>query len=146
MSTLQNLISRKVVVFWFIPCCQTVDLDQTEKRNTAISQMRLRSVFKMRTSILNTVTTEQMGYGIISFFVYIKSTNQYFLVSNAGLNAQKFRLSKWSCTIRRLSPKSSYTNEIILYKSSIKKQILIKAVILHLQNYTKRISTKGKLW
>jgi hypothetical protein len=26
-------------------------------------------VFKMRMSILNTATTEQMGYGIISFFV-----------------------------------------------------------------------------
>ena len=39
-----------------------------EKRNTTISQMRLRSVFKMRMSILNTATTEQMGYGIISFF------------------------------------------------------------------------------
>nr|WP_300653709.1 hypothetical protein [uncultured Anaerobutyricum sp.] len=38
--------------------------------------MRLRSVFKMRTSILNTATTEQLGYGILSFFVYIKSTNQ----------------------------------------------------------------------
>ena len=37
-----------------------------EKNNT--SQMRLRSVFKMRMSILNTATTEQMGYGIISFF------------------------------------------------------------------------------
>ncbi|SOB72539.1 Hypothetical protein EHLA_1836 [Anaerobutyricum hallii] len=32
----------------------------------------------MRMSILNTATTEQMGYGIISFFVYIKSTNQDF--------------------------------------------------------------------
>nr|WP_300652913.1 hypothetical protein [uncultured Anaerobutyricum sp.] len=31
--------------------------------------MRLRSVFKMRISILSTATTEQMGYGIISFFV-----------------------------------------------------------------------------
>ena len=31
--------------------------------------MWLRSVFKMRASILNTATTEQMGYGIISFFV-----------------------------------------------------------------------------
>ena len=41
----------------------------TEKRNNAISQMRLRSGFKMRISILNTATTEQMGYGIISFFV-----------------------------------------------------------------------------
>ncbi len=30
----------------------------------------------MRTSILNTATTEQMGYGIISFFVCFKSTNQ----------------------------------------------------------------------
>ena len=30
--------------------------------------MRLRSGFKMRISILNPATTEQMGYGIISFF------------------------------------------------------------------------------
>ena len=42
---------------------------QSEKRNNALSQMRIRSVFKMRISILNTATTEQMGYGIISFFV-----------------------------------------------------------------------------
>ena len=34
------------------------------------------AVFKMRMSILNTATTEQMGYGILSFFVYTKSTNQ----------------------------------------------------------------------
>nr|WP_300651959.1 hypothetical protein [uncultured Anaerobutyricum sp.] len=39
--------------------------------------MRLRSVFKMRTSILNTATTEQMGYGMVSFFVYTKSINYY---------------------------------------------------------------------
>ena len=32
----------------------------------------------MRMSILNTATTEQVGYGIISFFVYMKSTNQDF--------------------------------------------------------------------
>ena len=31
--------------------------------------MRLGSVFKMRMNILNTATTEQMGYGMISFFV-----------------------------------------------------------------------------
>ena len=30
--------------------------------------MRLGSVFKMRMNILNTATTEQMGYGILSFF------------------------------------------------------------------------------
>ena len=48
----------------------------TEKRNNTISQMRLRSVFKMRTSILNTATTEQMGYGIISFFVCFPLMNQ----------------------------------------------------------------------
>ena len=30
--------------------------------------MRLGSVFKMRMSILNTATTEQMGYGMVSFF------------------------------------------------------------------------------
>ena len=38
--------------------------------------MRLRSVFKMRTSILNTATTEQMEYGIISFFVCFPLMNQ----------------------------------------------------------------------
>ena len=58
------------------PFSPTVDLVQSEKRNTALSQMRLRSVFKMRTSILNTATTEQMGQGSFSFFVYTKSTNQ----------------------------------------------------------------------
>ena len=36
--------------------------------------MRLGSVFKMLIRILNTATTEQMGYGIVSFFVYTKST------------------------------------------------------------------------
>ena len=41
--------------------------------------MRLGSVCKMRTSILNTATTEQMGYIIFSFFVYTKSTNQDLL-------------------------------------------------------------------
>ena len=38
--------------------------------------MRLRSVFKMRMSILNTATTEQMGYGSISFFVCFPLMNQ----------------------------------------------------------------------
>ena len=51
------------------------NLEQSEKRKKTISQMRLRSVFKMQISILNTATTEQMGYGIISFFIYPKSTN-----------------------------------------------------------------------
>ncbi len=36
-------------------------LELSEKRKTTLSQMRLRSVFKMRMSILNTATTEQMG-------------------------------------------------------------------------------------
>ena len=51
-------------------CIHSFWSQNTEKRNTTISQMRLRSVFKMRISILNTATTEQMGYGSISFFVY----------------------------------------------------------------------------
>ena len=50
-------------------CIHSFWSQNTEKRNNIISQMRLRSVFKMRTSILNTATTEQMGYGSISFFV-----------------------------------------------------------------------------
>ena len=52
-----------------LDCIHSFWSQHTEKRNTTISQMRLRSVFKIRTSILNTATTEQMGYGIISFFV-----------------------------------------------------------------------------
>ena len=48
----------------------------TEKRNNTISQMRLRSVSKMRISILSTATTEQMGYGNISFFVCFPLINQ----------------------------------------------------------------------
>ena len=51
------------------------NLEQSEKRKKTISQMRLWSVFKMRTSILNTATTEQMGYRVFPFFVYTKSTN-----------------------------------------------------------------------
>ena len=52
----------------------------TEKRNNPISQMRLRSVFKMQISILNTATTEQMGYGSISFFVcfLLNELNSYY--------------------------------------------------------------------
>ena len=50
-------------------CIHSFWSQNTEKRNNTISQMRLRSVFKMRMSILNTATTEQMGYGSISFFV-----------------------------------------------------------------------------
>ena len=48
--------------------------------------MRLRSVFKMRTSILNTATTEQMGYGIFSFFWLSKST----ICENGELNTNLF--------------------------------------------------------
>ena len=38
--------------------------------------MRLRSGFKMRMSILSTATTEQMGYGMVSFFVCFLQTNE----------------------------------------------------------------------
>ena len=57
-------------------CIRSFWSQNTGKRNNTISQMRLRSVFKMRTSILNTATTEQMGYGIISFFVCFPLMNQ----------------------------------------------------------------------
>ena len=62
-----------ILSFWY---------QNTEKRNNALSQMRLRSVFKMRMSILNTATTEQIGYSILSFFVYTKSTNQVLKFSS----------------------------------------------------------------
>ena len=49
----------------------------------------------MRTSILNTATTEQMGYIIFSFFVYIKSTNQifflYFLKNRVRIKSYMFK-------------------------------------------------------
>ena len=61
------------------PFSPIVDFDSQKKKNT-ISQMRLRSVFKMRTSILNTATTEQMGYGIFSFFVSLIYQIKYFCV------------------------------------------------------------------
>ena len=67
---------EQAVVFWFLPhlppkdyCIHSFWCQNTEKRNNTISQMRLRSVLKMRISILNTATTEHLGYGIISFFV-----------------------------------------------------------------------------
>ncbi|MBP0058914.1 hypothetical protein JYQ77_01375, partial [Anaerobutyricum soehngenii] len=62
-------------------CIHSFWSQNTEKRNNTISQMRLRSVFKMRMSILNTATTEQMGYGIISFFVcfLLNESNSNFL-------------------------------------------------------------------
>ena len=70
------LLSPKAISF--IPCGAKTQ----KKRNNALSQMRLRSVFKMRMSILNTATTEQIGYSILSFFVYTKSTNQVLKFSS----------------------------------------------------------------
>ena len=59
-----------------LDCIHSFWSQHTEKRNTTISQMRLRSVFKIRTSILNTATTEHLGYGSISFFVCFPLMNQ----------------------------------------------------------------------
>ena len=79
----QNKPQPSVTFPIFLPkyyCIHSFWSQNTEKRNNTISQMRLRSVFKMRASILNTATTEQMGYGIISFFVYFSpnESNSYF--------------------------------------------------------------------
>ena len=82
-STPQTLTPQESTTFWRFPTLTNCGFRQPEKRNTAISQMRLRSVFKMRISILNAATTEQMGYGSISFFVCTKSTNLYF---SGGIN------------------------------------------------------------
>ena len=73
-------LKREKIIFWPLPlippkdyCIHSFWSQNTEKRNNTISQMRLRSVYKMRMSILNTATTDQMGYGIISFFVCFSS-------------------------------------------------------------------------
>ena len=57
-----------------------------KKEKNDISQMRLRSVFKMQTSILSTATTEHLGYVIFSFFVcfffrLFSFTNKNYLFS-----------------------------------------------------------------
>ena len=76
-------LKREKIIFWPLPlippkdyCIHSFWSQNTEKRNNTISQMRLRSAYKMRTSILYTATTEQMGYGIISFFVCFPLMNQ----------------------------------------------------------------------
>ena len=53
--------------------------------------MRLGSVVKMRMSILTTATTEQMGYGSFSFFVYTKSI--YESLCNLNMIVDIFTLS-----------------------------------------------------
>ena len=80
-------LKREKIIFWPLPlippkdyCIHSFWSQNTEKRNNTISQMRLRSVFKMRISILNTATTEQVGYGIISFFVCF-SLNEFQILS-----------------------------------------------------------------
>ena len=77
-------------------CIHSFRSQNTEKRNTIISQMRLRSVFKMRVSILNTATTEQMGYDSISFFVCfpLNESNSYpciFSIRRAVSSVSFFR-------------------------------------------------------
>ncbi|MFR9000366.1 MAG: hypothetical protein ACLVIY_08130 [Anaerobutyricum soehngenii] len=46
-----------------------MDLDSQKKETIPYPICSVVAAFKMRTSILNTATTEQMGYGIVSFFV-----------------------------------------------------------------------------
>ena len=51
------------------PHSRQLYIENSQKKETNnTSQMRLGSVFKMRTSILNTATTEQMGCIIFFFF------------------------------------------------------------------------------
>ena len=68
VSIFYTLIPWKAIFFWYIPRCPTVDLDSQKKEKNNTSQMRLGSVFKMRMSILNTATTEQMRCIIFFFF------------------------------------------------------------------------------
>ena len=92
-------LKREKIIFWMIYllskqqssdfspfssknyCVHSFWSQNTEKRNTALSQMWLGSVFKMRMSILNTATTEQMGQGSISFFDCFPLMNQIVITS-----------------------------------------------------------------
>ena len=54
------------------PHSRQLQIENSQKKETNnTSQMRLGSVFKMRMSILNTATTEQMGCIICLFFLTI---------------------------------------------------------------------------
>ena len=57
----------KTIDFWAIPMLTNYRFTIIRKKKNNISQMRLRSVFKMQVSILNTATTEQMGYIVFLF-------------------------------------------------------------------------------
>ena len=59
-----------------------------EKRKMIYPICSVVAVFKMLVRILNTATTEQMGYRVFPFFVYTKSTNQkfyFFLLSHRDI-------------------------------------------------------------
>ena len=84
-----------------------MDLKQTEKRNNDTFQMRLGSVFKMRTSILITATTEQMECIIVSFFVY--HTNQELIKCFSS----RFSIPDSNAAIRQSSTIESITQSIL---------------------------------
>ena len=69
--------------------------------------MRLRSVFKMRMSILNTATTEQMECIIVSFFVY--HTNQELIKCFSS----RFSIPYSNAAIRQSSTIESITQSIL---------------------------------
>ena len=75
----------------------------TRKKKNTISQMRLRSAFKMQTGILNAATTEQMGYGIFSFFVYIKPANQTLSCFTGIFKFSEFLFCPWGQILRYLN-------------------------------------------
>ena len=89
-------------------CIHSFWSQNIEKRNYTISQMRLRSVFKMRMSILNAATTEQMGYGIVSFFVYsidaILKSSKYHIGCIVQLYA--YFINRFICCYKFSSTKS----------------------------------------
>ena len=97
-SILQTLIFWKVISFWYIPRCPTVDLEQPEKRKSDISQMRLGSIVKMQMSILTTATTEQMGYITFSFFVY-------YQIYKSVINILGLILHTYLCTVLHSFPR-----------------------------------------
>ena len=67
--------------------------------------MRLGSVFKMRISILNTATTEQMGYGIISFFYVLAPEGMNSIVFgeiNGDMSEVYYLLGRYTIQKKRM--------------------------------------------
>ena len=68
----------------------------------------------MRMSILNTATTEQMGYIMFSFFVYTKSAKQEFFILLVKFHTNNNHISIYPHEKKHYYQNVSYANSVFL--------------------------------